>query len=191
MVEGSATSIFVPILVLVIIEISQAARELDLVSIAKQKQEPFFYSVFYLLHQSSQSLIRIPQLGPFNFIHGMNLAILHLGYVLILLTSGGTVRLIIALIMWLFWVLFPILEVSEYVEIMSAPDIGPRSFLYHSVVTTVTAVAVFGFKGYLTTPIQNGGIQSEALLLILALCLLYYASLIGFLGLLEQELEQC
>lgn len=191
MVESSATSVFVPILVLVIIEVSQAAREFDLVDIAQQKQEPFFYSVFYLLDQSSQSLIRIPQLGPFNFIHGMNLAILHLGYVLVLLTSDGTVRLVIALIIWLFWVLFPILEVYEYVHIMAAADIGPRSFLYHSIVTSVTAILVFVFRRYLAIPIQSGGVQSETLLFIIVVCLLYYASLIGFLGLLEHELEQC
>jgi hypothetical protein len=63
----------VPVLVLVVIEINQAAREFNLRRIARNKQEPFFYSIFYLLNQSSQDLIRIPQLGPFNFIHGMNL----------------------------------------------------------------------------------------------------------------------
>lgn len=191
MVENSATSVFVPVLVLVIIEISQAAREFDLAKIAAQKQEPFFYSVFYLLDRSSQDLIRIPQLGPFNFIHGMNLAILHLGFILVLLTSTGSVRIVVALILWLFWVLFPILEVYEYEIIMANPDMGPLSFLYHSIVTTTSAVFLFATREYLAVPIEEGGVYPETALVIIAVIGLYYASLLGYLQLLQRELEHC
>lgn len=191
MVANSSTSIFVPVLVLVIIEISQAAREYDLVEIAHQKQEPFFYSVFYILDQSSQEAIRIPQLGPFNFIHGMNLAILHLGYVLVVITSEGNVRVVTALIIWLFWVLFPMLEVYEYVSVMDNPDIGPVSFLYHSIVTTVAAGMIFFFSDLLQDPIQANTVGLPTILFILAIIIVYYSGLIGFLSLLEGELEQC
>lgn len=189
MVENSTVSIFVPVLVLVIIEISQAAREFDLIAIATQKQKPFFYSIFYLLDYSSQEVIRIPQLGPFNFIHGMNLAILHLGYILVILISEGNIRLVTALIIWLFWVLFPILEVYEYVSIMANPETGPISFLYHSIITTIAASFIFIFRNSLETPIQTGDIRLPTILFIIIIIVFYYVNLIGFLSLLEGELE--
>lgn len=190
MAQDSSISIFVPLLVLIIVEISQVAREFDLVAIAEKKQEPFFYSVFYLLDQSSQDIIKIPQLGPFNFIHGMNLAILYLGFTLIVTSSGGSRQVIIALIVWLFWVLVPVLEVKEYVIIMDDPNVGPISFLYHSIVTTIAAIGIFMFGDAVITSSQGWVLQQPLVLYILGVVVLFYADLIGFLTLLEGELER-
>jgi len=187
---GSETvSIFVPVLVLVIVEISQAAREFDLLAIARSKQEPFFYSVFYLLDQSSQELISIPQLGPFNFIHGINLGIIYLGYTLTITTSTGTVQLITGLFVYLFWVLFPMIEVNEYVAIMDDPDIGPLSFLYHSIFTTIAAGFIYIYGNIINEPAELLRNQLEFGGFVFICILLYYTSLMGFLILLERELE--
>lgn len=190
MVEDASLSVFVPVLVLVIIEVSQAAREFDLVEIAERKQEPFFYSVVYLLHRSPQEVIRVPQLGPFNFIHGMNLAILNLGYVLVVLVGEGNVRIVTALILWLIWVLFPMLEVYEYVAIMSTPGVGPVSFLYHSIVTTIAAVVIFASGGVLETPAGVAAFDPTTLLFVATVVVIFYLSLFGYLSLLERELER-
>lgn len=188
-VSNSPTvSIFVPVLVLVIIEISQAAREFDLIEIARSKQEPFFYSVFYLLDQSSQELISIPQLGPFNFIHGMNLGIIYLGYTLTITTSTGSVRVITALFVYLFWVVFPIIEVNEYVAIMDDPDEGPISFLFHAIVTTVAAVFIYFYGSLINEPVELLRNELEIIGFITICVFLYYISLLGFLALLEREL---
>lgn len=189
MAGTSTVSIFVPVLVLVIIEISQAAREFDLRGIANSKQEPFFYSVFYVLDQSSQEMIRIPQLGPFNFVHGMNLGILYLGFTLTITTSTGNVRTITGLIVYLFWVLFPMIEVNEYVSIMDDPEKGPVSFLFHSVMTTIAAGIIFVYGGIINEPTELLPSQLELGVFVLVLVIVYYASLIGFLSLLEGELE--
>jgi uncharacterized membrane protein len=189
MTDGSSISVFVPVLVLVIVEISQAAREFDLREIAHTKQEPFFYSLFYLLDQSSQDRIRIPQLGPFNFIHGMNLGVLFLGYSLTITTSQGSMRIITGVIVWLFWVLFPILEVNEYVEIMENPEVGPVSFLYHSVVTTIAAGIIYFFAVVLDIISQTDTNLQLFVSFVLLTIFLYYVDLLGFLNLLERELE--
>ena len=187
MPDSSPVSIFVPVLVLVVIEISQTARDFDLVEIAKKKQEPFFYGVFYLLDSSEQGYVRIPQLGPFNFIHGMNLGILFLGYLLVVTTSSGSTRVITALIVWLFWVLFPILEVAEYVELMDTSDSEPFSFLFHAIMTTVAAAVIFGYGiGIERWIILNLFSIGGFVLLVLAI---FYTSLFGYLSLLERELE--
>lgn len=189
MTENGAISLFVPVLVLVVVEISQAAREYDLVRIARRKQEPFFYSLFYALHQSSQRLVPIPQLGPFNFVHGMNLGILYLGFATTVTVSSGTTELITCLILWVVWVFFPVLEVDEYVHIMDDPRVGPRSFLFHSVISTIAAIFLFSVASMIpaSTPTWNQavGLAPFAVLAIFV----FYADLWGFLVLLEEELE--
>ena len=189
MAAGESTvSVFVPLLILVIVQISQVAREFDLQEIAKRKQEPFFYSVFYLLDRSSQERISIPQLGPFNFIHGMNLGILFLGYTVTLSTSTGRLQILTGLVVFLFWVLFPMVEVNEYVRIMDDPNVQPVSFLYHSILTTVTAAVILVSIRMFDVLAM---IEEPRLLLgwIALIVLLYYGSLLGFLNRLELELE--
>lgn len=189
MAAGESTvSVFVPLLILVIIEISQVAREFDLQEIAKRKQEPFFYSVFYLLDRSSQDRISIPQLGPFNFVHGMNLGILFLGYTVTLSTSTGRIQILTGLVVFLFWVLFPMVEVNEYVRIMDDPNVQPVSFLYHSILTTIAAAIILASIRMLDVL----GMVDEPIFLvgwIALIVLLYYGSLLGFLNRLELELE--
>lgn len=189
MVDSSTISIFVPVLILIVIEISQAAREFDLQKISSNKQEPFFYSIFYFLERSQQEMIHIPQLGPFNFIHGMNLGILYLGYTLTITTSTGTTQIMTGLIVYLFWVVFPMIEVNEYVAIMDDPDIGPISFLYHSLLTTISAVTIFLYGSIITEPTELLQNKLELAGFVLVVLVLFYVSLIGYLTLLERELE--
>jgi hypothetical protein len=190
MAQDSVVSLFVPVLVLIVLEISQSAREFELDRIARSEQEPFFYSVFYLLHRSAQDTIRIPQLGPFNFIHGMNLGLLYLGYLLILTAGSGLTKYITCVIVGLFWVLFPMVEVDEYVQIMDDPEIQPRSFLVHAVVTTTAASAMFAVDEFVV-PIGEIALLSPAFFAtVLFVVGLYYTSLLGFLGLLQHELQE-
>lgn len=188
MAGNGAVSLFVPVLVLVVVEISQAAREYDLLRIARRKQEPFFYSLFFALHRSSQQLVPIPQLGPFNFVHGMNLGILYLGFATTVTVGRGTTELITCLILWIVWVFFPVLEVDAYVEIMDDPRIGPRSFLFHSVVSTIAALYLFYVASLIPpAPTWDQGVAVAPFIAVAVL--VFYVDLWGFLVLLEDELE--
>lgn len=191
MVEGSVTvSIFVPLLVLVVVEISQSAREFELQRIARRKQEPFFYGTVFALDRLPQEYIPTPQLGPFNFIHGMNLGILYLGFTLTVTTATGRIRILTGLVLFVFWLLFPMIEVDEYVLIMDDPETSPMSFLYHSVLTTLVAAVIFLFGGNVRLPTELGNIQPGFVVFVLVVGGLYYACLIGYLDLLESELER-
>lgn len=119
----------------------------------------------------------------------MNLGILFLGYALVIATSQGSTQLITALIVWLFWVLFPILEVGEYVLVMDDPNVGPLSFLFHSIVTTVAAVVISQYEWVMAIFSVEELVNPISLVYILAVVLLFYIDLMGFLSFLEAELE--
>ncbi len=183
--------LFVSLLFVVIVEIGAIARSLDLERIAEQKLPPFFIGVFYLLDTgSSQQTVSIPQLGRFNFLHGANLAILFVGFVLVTETTTGLTGVLIALVTVIVWALLPLLEVDEYEEIL-IDGYRPVSYYHHVIVVLVAAVMIYSYDSlWALLPIATSNSWLRYIPLIILCLILYYIMLFGFLKHLERELDR-
>lgn len=181
---------FISFLFLVVIEIGGVARALDLEEIAEQELPPFFIGLFYLLDSGSQQRVQIPQLGRFNFLHGANLAIIFLGYVLVTDTTTGSTGALFSLITFIVWALLPLLEVDEYENVLR-DGLRPVSYYYHVIVVTVTSVFVFAYDDIWATLVGTAPYPwaKQAVLVVVCLCL-YYVMLFEFLKQLERELNR-
>jgi hypothetical protein len=187
MALSEGASLFIPLLFLVIMEISAIARDLDLRRIADEELPPFFVGLFYFLDSGPQERVGIPQLGRFNFIHGANLAIITLGFVLVSETTTGFSGHVVALLTWIVWALLPVFEVDEYEEILAAGR--PLSFYHHAALSTVGAAFLYSFESLRGVVGLPPGLPSTVAVVVGSL-VVYYAALYGFLALLEGELER-
>ncbi|GGM50632.1 hypothetical protein [Haloarcula argentinensis] len=109
---GMATdlnSLLLPIILLVVVELSGVAREVDLEEAVVKDYPPIFLP--------SEEFSIIPHFGRFNFIHGLNTTLILFG---VLLLSGPNSQLpvISALILSVVWIALPVLEVEEYDDIL-------------------------------------------------------------------------
>lgn len=183
-------SLFVSLLFVVVVEIATVARDLELERISEDRLPPFFVGLFYLLDTGSQQQVTIPQLGRFNFLHGANLAIITLGFVLVTDATSGRTGALIALVTFVIWALLPLLEVDEYEEIV-ADGYRPVSYYHHVFVTILTAIFIY-FYGPVWMLLADGTLPAAAQTPIFVLgCLVcYYASLLWFLKHLERELDR-
>lgn len=183
--------LFVSLLFVVIVEIGAIARSLDLERISEQKLPPFFIGLFYLLDTGSdQQTVSIPQLGRFNFLHGANLAILFLGFVLVTETTSGLTGFLISLVTVIVWGLLPLLEVDEYEEIL-IDGYRPVSYYYHVCVVVIAAVVVYSYEFIWSVLVpQTVPPFVQSLSLAVVCLLLYYSMLFGFLKHLERELDR-
>ncbi len=183
--------LFVSLLFVVIIEIGAIARSLDLERISEEKLPPFFIGVFYLLDTSArQQQVSVPQLGRFNFLHGANLAILFLGFVLVTETTEGLTGLLIALITVIVWALLPLLEVDEY-EAILIDGYRPVSYYHHVLTVLLAAGVIYGYDTLWTVlPLVPPAGMFKYLPLVVACLILYYIMLFGFLTHLERELDR-
>ncbi|MGB9934089.1 hypothetical protein [Haloarcula amylolytica] len=102
-------SLLLPIILLVVVELSGVARDVDLEEAVTKDYPPIFLP-------SGESSI-IPHFGRFNFIHGLNTTLILFGA---LLLSGPNSRLpvISGLIFSVVWIALPLLEVEEYDDIL-------------------------------------------------------------------------
>ncbi|MFC7132124.1 MULTISPECIES: hypothetical protein [Salinibaculum] len=183
-------SLFVSLLFVVIIEIGGIARSLDLQRISEEKLPPFFVGLFYLLDTGSQQRVRVPQLGRFNFLHGANLALILLGFILVTDTTAGTSGVLIALVTFTIWALLPLLEVDEYEDILR-DGYRPVSYYHHVAMTVATALFVYFFDPAWNALVGTGGPWFAKDAVLVAGCLAgYYLSLLGFLKHLERELDR-
>jgi hypothetical protein len=182
---------FISFLFLVVIEIGGVARTLDLERISEQKLPPFFIGLFYLLDTGSQQQqVTIPQLGRFNFLHGANLAIIFLGYVLVTETTTGSTGILFSLITYVVWAIIPLLEVDEYEDIL-IDGFRPVSYYHHVLVVSATAIYIY-FYEYIweVIEIDVGFPLLKDAVLIVSCIFLYYIMLFGFLSELERELDR-
>jgi hypothetical protein len=183
-------SLFVSLLFVVVIEIGAIARSLDLERIADQKLPPFFIGLFYLLDTGSQQTVSVPQLGRFNFLHGANLAILMVGFVLVTETVTGITGLLVSVITVIVWALLPLLEVDEYEEIL-IDGFRPVSYYHHVLVVAATALVIYSYDGLWRRFAPASAPQHlEAVGLFVVCVPLYYVMLLGFLKHLERELDR-
>lgn len=182
---------FISFLFLVVIEIGGVARTLDLERISEQKLPPFFIGLFYLLDTGSQQQqVTIPQLGRFNFLHGANLAIIFLGYVLVTETTVGSTGILFSLITYVVWAIIPLLEVDEYEDIL-IDGFRPVSYYHHVLVVSATALYIY-FYDYIweMVEIEVAFPLLKDSVLIVSCIFLYYIMLFGFLKELERELDR-
>lgn len=183
-------SLFVSLLFVVVIEIGAIARSLDLERISDQKLPPFFIGLFYLLDTGSQQRVRIPQLGRFNFLHGANLAILMVGFVLVTETITGTTGVLVSVITVIVWALLPLLEVDEYEEIL-IDGYRPVSYYHHVAVVAVTSLLIYFYDRLWNGLAPAGAPNALQGAVLVVLCAgLYYLMLFGFLTHLERELDR-
>lgn len=182
--------LFVSLLFVVVIEIGGIARSLDLERISEEKLPPFFIGLFYLLDTaSSQQKVSVPQLGRFNFLHGANLAILLLGFILVSTTSSGLTKILVSLVTFIIWALIPLLEIDEYEEIL-IDGLRPVSYYHHVVIVSISAVLI-SLRELLWSlfPYQLHSLIKQSIQILVILCL-YYTMLFGFLKHLERELDR-
>lgn len=187
MALNEGASIFIPLLFLVVTEIGAIARNLPLKRIADEELPPFWIGVFYWLHSDPNERVRIPQLGRFNFIHGANLAIITLGFILVTDTTSGFTGHVVALLTWIVWMMLPIFEVDEYEAILETGR--PVSFYFHVLVGSANALFIYFFDGVLDA-FSVPSSTATAVAFFIGNVVLYYASLYGFLVLLKQELDK-
>jgi hypothetical protein len=106
MESSTEVTAVIPLLFLVVTQISSAGREMDLVEVAGE-HNPFILSFF------SKG-----NMGRFNFVHGVNVIVLVVAVVTSAgLTTGLQSRLLVAVSITL-WVVTPALEVDEYDQIL-------------------------------------------------------------------------
>jgi len=109
MESSTEVTAVIPLLFLVVTQISSAGREMDLVEVAGE-HNPFVFS--FLPDRV------FPNMGRFNFIHGTNMVVLIVAVVTSAgLTSGLQSRLLVAVSITL-WIVTPALEVDEYDQIL-------------------------------------------------------------------------
>lgn len=183
-------SLFVSLLFVVVVEIGAIARSLDLETISEQKLPPFFIGLFYLLDTGSQDTVGVPQLGRFNFLHGANLGILMLGFVLVSVSLTGLTKLLVSTITFVIWALLPLLEVDEYEQIL-IDGFRPVSYYHHALFSLFTALLIYEYDVVWNTVVPAGTpsvFQPAGLFVICVSC--YYIMLFGFLKHLERELDR-
>lgn len=185
--------LFISLLFVVVIEIGGVARSLDLERISKEKLPPFFIGVFFFIdskENANDDKTTIPQLGRFNFLHGANLAILFLGFVLVVEQTSGFTGILISLITFAVWALLPLFEVDEYEEIL-VDGYRPVSYYHHVIVVALSSLLIYfyDFIFSLFFFIKLTTFNKYASLAIISV-FLYYVMLFGFLTHLERELDR-
>ncbi|WP_128475935.1 hypothetical protein [Halorussus pelagicus] len=181
-ISEQAVTTLVPLLLLVILELSRIARDIDLTEVVNQNHGFFLFSDNKVgKHQS--------ELGRFNFLHAASTVLL--AFVLFLCTtSESDVRFVLGVFLWAIWVLLPVLEVEEY-DTLLANGVPYSSFHFHVVASTVSAISIAFY-----TEIRNLVASFEPILVTEAsvpfvfIVLLIYTCTRIFLSLLEDEIEQ-
>lgn len=127
-------SLILPILVLVVVELSSAAREVDLEQAIRQDYPPM------LLPQRQFNFL--PRFGRFTFIHVTNASLL-LGGIYLLSTGSREFTILSAVILTVLWIALPMLEVEEYDDILAAGH-APKSIYFHILVGVVAIWYIAG-----------------------------------------------
>jgi len=132
-VERGVAKIFVPLVIGIVIQLSNIERGRDGGPAKLVDMDPFF------LPGS-----RVPQLGRLNFVHGTNLILLLGCYLLATALDPGLFRTLLVIFVLVVWLQLPILEVKEYGILLEAESF-PRSLDFHLVTTLALAAYVWEF----------------------------------------------
>ncbi|WP_147302052.1 hypothetical protein [Haloferax sp. Atlit-4N] len=120
---SEVSSVFVPVIILIVIELSGVAREIDLYQALHEDGA----NIIPFLFPGERNLI--PNLGRFSFIHSLNVSFLIISTVIISLDGGVSVIWVIALLLAV-WTVLPVLEVDEY-ETIIKQGVSPKSIRRH------------------------------------------------------------
>jgi hypothetical protein len=136
---NEAVAIFIPLLLAVVTSLSSFLRDsVDLISVAQNQNPSFpFLSIF------------LPPLGRFPIIHISNIFFLLLGIVIVKdVAISNSTALFGSLILGIFSLILPFLEIDEYEEILNQNEsrwFHPRSYYYHCMSMSFLALSFFGF----------------------------------------------
>lgn len=138
MVSESIT-LFVPLLLAVVTALSSFLRDsVNLITAVNEERPsfPLFSMVF-------------PPLGRFTVIHISNISLLLIGILIVKeLSTDKVVALIGSLILGVFLLILPIIEIDEYDAVLSEADfsrLSPKSYYYHCVSMIFLSLSFFGF----------------------------------------------
>jgi len=188
--DETAVTTLVPLLFLVVTQLAQVGRKLDLKKAIGRDRNPLGIPVL-------DWVPGVPAFGQFNFVHGANLTQLTVGLVLITVLSEGWIKWGLTLLTWVMFVVLPVLEINcynEIIELSEAPytlsrsDLPFYSFHAHLLMSTIITGVVFYFGGRLDPdrdPV-NFVLNTPSLISLIGLIAIGY---IVFLHILEKELE--
>lgn len=185
---AETVSVFVPLLFLVVTELSSIAREINLKNSINRKPLVLGFAPEFV--EELNEFLTVPKLGHFNFIHGANFVLLSLGMFMVVILSDSIITYILATMIWIVWALLPIFEVSEYESIL---DNGkPFSFVIHVFLTTICAGFIVGVAEFANYQSLNQNAFLGVTMfnwLFYVFCLLVFVSNRQFLMSLEDEVE--
>jgi hypothetical protein len=182
-VSNEVATIFVPLVIGLVVQLSNIERGRDEGPAELIDTDPFFLSGGL-----------VPELGRLNFVHGTNLILLLGCYLLAIELEPSLLKTLLIVFVLLVWLQLPVLEVKQYGKILNegSTSIPLRSFDVHIVTTLVTAAFVwqFGdlsqFVGAVNlTVLQPSDFLRNAVVLLVGL------SWVGFLYQLNAEIGSC
>lgn len=115
MVEPSMFSVLIPLFALIVIELSQVARDINLVTAVSEERMPMKLMTYGGRLDPRWGR---PTFGRFNILHLANTLILTYGIYLARYFANGDLEWLLALPLWIVLLLLPILEVNEYKDIL-------------------------------------------------------------------------
>lgn len=182
MVQSSGLDVtaVIPLLFLLATQISSAGREMDLTEVSGE-HAPMIFSFL-------PEPIPFPEMGRFNFVHGMNLVVLAVAVFTSANLATGLQSSVLTFVSVVLWIVIPALEVDEYDQILANHEEGFHSFHGHVVGALVlSAVGIWGGELYLSSVTTGVNPERFAVFLLLSLSLggVYY---IQYLRCLSKEL---
>ena len=132
-VSKDVAKIFVPLVIGIVVQLSNIERGRDGGPEKLAGTNPFFFTRG-----------PVPQLGRLNFVHGTNLILLLGCYLLATALDPGLFKTLLVVFVLVVWLQLPILAVKEYGSLLADANF-PRSFDLHLVTTLAIAAYVWQF----------------------------------------------
>ncbi len=129
------TSILVPVMLLVVMEITGIVRQLSLSGAVGERIEPTPHAVesrFNSILESMFEVDHVNELGHFQSLHAINCVILFSGIFMVSYAVTPPARLFLTFAVLVLFCILPYLEVTEYEE-MRRNGTAIRSNIYHAV----------------------------------------------------------
>ncbi|MFC7042204.1 hypothetical protein [Halonotius sp. GCM10025705] len=136
---SEAVALFIPLLLAVVTALCSFLRDSVSLRSTVQEQRASFPFLFVFL----------PPLGRFPIIHLSNISLLLLGIVIVKDVATSDLAAIIgSLILGIFSLILPILEIDEYGQVLNQRGTGwfqPKSYYYHCISMIFLSLSFFGF----------------------------------------------
>lgn len=136
---NETAALFIPLLLAVVTALCSFLRDsVDLISVVSEQRSSFpFFSII------------LPPLGRFPIIHFSNISLLLLGILIVKdVATNNLTALIGSIILGIFSLILPILEIDGYGEILDINYSGwfhPKSYYYHCISMIFLSISFFGF----------------------------------------------